>query len=1014
MQALGPFAKTEKIDFTLLGNNPLFLINGPTGSGKSTILDAICFALYGESTGKERNIEEMISDHAENNLHTEVTFTFSIGNKKYKIKRIPKQEKIKVKGTGTTEKNSEAILYAFNENNSETLLSNKIKDVNTKIIEIIGLGVEQFRQVIVLPQGKFRELLTVESTKREEIFSQLFQTHIYKEIQEKLKSKTSEIKVKVNEYLGKKSIVLESMSHSSIEILEEELDSITTTFEEVSSRKNSLFKLSEEANDKYKEGIRLQDRFSLLSSKQNEFSNLKSQETEISNAKIEIQNHERAMKIKNDFDKLNDLNLELNNVEGKYLTTLKDFEKFSLLRNESEITFNKAKENSDIIQKSKIERLKLQEMKITLDSILNLEINYKHENKKLDEITNTKNIIQNEIHNINLKIEDNEQVFLKNQNEILQIEALIYNSKNLKQAIESKNKSLNIQKEIKNLQDKINESSKNIELIKKEEADSKNNLNKIEYQWYLDQASFLAIKLEKDLPCPVCGSKSHPSPNVKSNNEKPISDDDLKFAREKYNQTVGILHKLESELDSYKIFKTQKENDISNIQENNQDFILESIESLMEKSSLLISKIDYLNKLSANQPNLAKQISGFKNDLLTSKQKQEKIELDERNIQNNLLKIKTELEIKNNELIDKNIELTNIEERINNLEIKIEKLNLELINSEKYYKQAQDNYIRIESILKSYSEQKNEIIEKLKLANLKWNNSLKEENFNDKQEYEKSLQSEEKINSNKTKIINFQTSLDTINGSILDLTKELSNIEIPDINILENNKNIYQLNFEKTNTEWISISERKNSLNNAKNQYKTIEEKSKDSEREFAIYGKLSNITSGTNEDSLNLQRFVLSVLLEDVLSQGSLRLQIMSKGRYRLHRKEDKMGRNKASGLDLEVYDEYTGYKRAVSTLSGGESFIAALSLALGLSDVVQSYAGGIKIDTLFIDEGFGSLDQESLELAIRALIDLQSTGRSIGIISHVTELKEQIKLQIDVQSTKVGSTIKMKNSLN
>jgi exonuclease SbcC len=125
-------------------------------------------------------------------------------------------------------------------------------------------------------------------------------------------------------------------------------------------------------------------------------------------------------------------------------------------------------------------------------------------------------------------------------------------------------------------------------------------------------------------------------------------------------------------------------------------------------------------------------------------------------------------------------------------------------------------------------------------------------------------------------------------------------------------------------------------------------------------------------------------------------------------------MGRNKASGLDLEVYDEYTGYKRAVSTLSGGESFIAALSLALGLSDVVQSYAGGIKIDTLFIDEGFGSLDQESLELAIRALVDLQSTGRSIGIISHVTELKEQIKLQIDVQSTKVGSTIKMKNSLN
>ena len=133
-----------------------------------------------------------------------------------------------------------------------------------------------------------------------------------------------------------------------------------------------------------------------------------------------------------------------------------------------------------------------------------------------------------------------------------------------------------------------------------------------------------------------------------------------------------------------------------------------------------------------------------------------------------------------------------------------------------------------------------------------------------------------------------------------------------------------------------------------------------------------------------------------------------MSNGRYQLVRKEDRSKGNKASGLELEVEDGDTGKPRSVATLSGGESFMAALSLALGLSDVVQSYAGGIKLDTLFIDEGFGSLDMESLDAAIRVLIELQATGRTIGIISHVTELKEQMALRIDVTRGAAGSSIK------
>lgn len=181
-------------------------------------------------------------------------------------------------------------------------------------------------------------------------------------------------------------------------------------------------------------------------------------------------------------------------------------------------------------------------------------------------------------------------------------------------------------------------------------------------------------------------------------------------------------------------------------------------------------------------------------------------------------------------------------------------------------------------------------------------------------------------------------------------------------------------------------------------------------DEDYKIYGTLSEVADGKTGNKISLQRFVLGVLLEDVLSQASARLYRMTQGRYRLERPENQRAKNnRASGLEIEVLDEYTGKLRPVSTLSGGESFLAALSLALGLSDTIQSYAGGIKLDTLFIDEGFGSLDSESLELAIRTLMDLQSHGRTIGIISHITELRDHMNLRLDVISSRLGSCVKV-----
>ena len=175
--------------------------------------------------------------------------------------------------------------------------------------------------------------------------------------------------------------------------------------------------------------------------------------------------------------------------------------------------------------------------------------------------------------------------------------------------------------------------------------------------------------------------------------------------------------------------------------------------------------------------------------------------------------------------------------------------------------------------------------------------------------------------------------------------------------------------------------------------------------KRYELLGNLARVAQGQNPARVTFERYVLAAFLEDILEAANIRLNQMSQNRYQLYRTDEKERKNKQSGLELEVFDQYTGKARHVKTLSGGESFKASLSMALGLSDVVQSYAGGVRLDTMFIDEGFGTLDQESLESAINCLIDLQKTGRLIGIISHVQELKERIDVRLEVSSGYTGS---------
>jgi exonuclease SbcC len=279
--------------------------------------------------------------------------------------------------------------------------------------------------------------------------------------------------------------------------------------------------------------------------------------------------------------------------------------------------------------------------------------------------------------------------------------------------------------------------------------------------------------------------------------------------------------------------------------------------------------------------------------------------------------------------------------------------------------------------------------------------------FEDDNAFIQSKATEQELQAWQSEIDQFKEKQTQLEQTISDLNQALAEKELPNIDLITENFKEAEVAYNNERKILDDARALHEKLSGVRKQIETLHEKNEKLEEAYKIFGTLFDVASGKTGSRISLHRFVLGVLLDDVLIQASQRLSLMSKGRYRLERKTEGFKGSAGRGLDLMVEDGYTGKVRDVATLSGGESFMAALALALGLSDVVQSYSGGIRLETLFIDEGFGSLDPESLELAVQTLVDLQQSGRMIGVISHVSELKEQMAQRIDVMPARTGSTV-------
>lgn len=889
MSAFGPYKNEVEINFKKLGTNNIFLITGDTGAGKTTIFDAISYALFNEVSGSNRPITSLRSKFATIE-DTYVELEFEHKGKEYKIRRVPEYERTKKTGEGTTKNIADAYLEY------EDKIITGVKNVNDKIIELIGINAKQFKQISMLAQGEFIKILFAESKDRTEIFRKIFETNIYEQISTNLSILSTETK--------------------------KDVDRLKTIFQTNTSNIRWIEKPV---------AIDLIDLKKITKLDIDEILNLIEKEIQTNKEKVKEEEKENE-KLKKEIEKLREKIKKIEEQNEK----VKKYKQY-------------LEENKELKEKAKEIKEKEANIEISQSILQKVMPRQQIVNEKQKELKNNMNKRQV----LEKEIKDGEIIEQENKNKIIKLNEL-------KEILEGYK---NIKEKSKNIEDmfllitQIEKDQKNKEKYVKQYEELNNQYIEMDKQYkeeedkfFREQAGIIAQRLEKGKPCPVCGSIEHPNKAIK--NDDVLSEEELKKLEEEKN-------KLEN-----------KRNTIKN----------ETI-SLNAKIEATIKMIPKSNKQDFNLQDFEKQINETK----------DKQELEIQNLKESFENICLVL-TKKKENIDKII----FDETKQIIEKQINEQNNKLLENRVKLKECN---ALIETQEKS-----------LELAQQEYLNAIKELGFKDEKNYKEKTLKEADIEKIKQEIEQYKEKVTTIKTRLEDVKKELKEKEIVDVT-----QDIEQLeqSSQKQKEAEKQINNKKASISFNKDTNKKLKETAIEliyKMDKMAKIEELAKIANGTanRKTKITFEQYVQATYFDMVISEANKRLLSMTDNRYLLIRKKKADKISEKIGLDLNVIDNYNGQERDVKSLSGGESFKAALSLALGLSDVIQSYSGGVLVDTLFIDEGFGTLDAESREQAINTLVNLAGSNKLIGIISHVEELQERIDKKIIVEKGQDGSNIK------
>jgi exonuclease SbcC len=1032
MSAFGPYPNEEIIDFTNLKEKNIFLITGPTGAGKTTIFDAISYALFGEASGSSRDNDSLRSHFAEIDTLTYVELEFELRGEVYRIRRNPRQESKKLRGEGLRIKESDAEFQL-----PDGKLITQIKNVDEKISNVLGINKNQFRQIVMLPQGEFRKLLEAESKEREVIFRKIFGTEAFQTIQIKLDNlqklyykKVEEGKTKRDTHVkhiqagedealirlvNSKDLNINAIVHNTSEVIKKDEEENRTLNEEIKKVKDNQEKLQNDIIEGNEINKRLQEKDGQLKL----YAMQLSRTAEYGEKKLALEKGRKSIQVKlvedNFIDRKTNLFLREKQYKEAEISSNKALESIGLWEEKLKLEESKEDHRKKLSQsitslKDKKEKVRLYEARV-----LSIEEQRKSLNDKKVYLDQFKTVLIKEKADLTKTIESLNHITSCETERLKICKVIDENNLLMDNLKELRNKARQYKNNLKSHEDE----AKDYVIFEKQYLACKNSFEALQTRFFKEQAGILAKGLAPGNECPVCGSLHHPkpaevlgdSPTEEAVNEaKSNYEADEKESRRRLLFLAEIKGKRDASLNELNDTKIKLNADLDeSIITMTHDELLSYINEKGPKLKAIVDEhqptLKELEKAINRKQEIEDYIKVLQKDI---EAKEEQLPILEQDYTEFFGKTAAEEE-----------QLKSIEQEIpeqirstSKLLLKINKLESELIILEEDYKRAVDCYNaskNLYSSLKADKEAKYNILLETQAEVELWKDNLQNQiinsGFMDYEEYSLFKMSEKEIDSLDQDISEYYKKLQSLEDSLKRLQKETEGLETINVAELLKAKEELKLNEDKLTEIKENIFARIKNNKNVLKEIKKINSDISEDETKHTVLYDIHKAANGFNEERITFERYVLAAYFDEIISAANLRLNKMAGGRFLLKRKEEKGKGQRQEGLELEVFDNYTGRARHVKTLSGGESFKASLALALGLADVVQSYAGGISLDTMFVDEGFGTLDSESLDHAIQCLIDLQKGGRLVGIISHVPEMKERIDARLEITPAKEGS---------
>lgn len=1005
MRAFGPFAEAQEIDFGVLGGQTLFLIHGRTGAGKSSILDAIAFALYGETSAGERDPRDVRSHHAGLDDPTEVVLELEAGHGRYRVRRRPEQELTRSRGEGTTVRPSEAELHRWDDTVGDwRLAASGVRDVGREVEALLGFEAAQFRQVVVLPQGEFRRLLTADSRDREEILATLFRTDRFQRIQEELERRARALRRDAENRSTRMRTLLEEHEVDDaaalgglLEELRREAARHEVAIAEARADEARLAEDRDRARD-------ARDRLAARDAAERHLAEVETQREAVDRHRAELEAARRAAAVDDLLDDVDGRRRDLARREGELNRLTGERDRAVAERGNAAAALATEESRTDERRAAERDLERLEAAGAAFDALERAEAEAAGAAAEVERAVARRDSAEREAADAAAALEALDRRIADDREIAAGAAARRLEHEHLRAALESTGRLLRTGAERTAAAKVLEAAQTRVEKAAAAAERTQRRLEKLRATLREARAAALARELEDGEPCPVCGSTDHPAP---AHGGDEVPGDDAVAATEAARDVAR------TRLEASRREEAEAAAELRGAQVREEELRA----ALGDLAGLSAEEIEGRAAAAGRDREAAEaattrlQESAAERERLVARRDAGRAEVETTTRQagdarDTATRLATIAAHRRSDVPEGLRDRAAVDEAVSAARARATALEKALAEARRLADAATAAAARLEERVTSAADELEAAKSTLGSREIQLAGRLAEAGFTDEEALRAARRDREMRARLEREVTEWDHALAAATDARDRAAARAAGIEPPDVDAAEAAWAEAKARLEQLVRQHSTVAQRAGHVGRA---FEAVAGLTADLERIDAAHGVAGELAGVAGDRHMPFSRFVVAAMLDEVLLEATRRLTAMSRGRFALRRAEELRDRRRSGGLDLVVFDAHTGSERPVATLSGGEGFLASLALALGLADVVQRDTGGLTLDTVFVDEGFGTLDPEALDLAYATLLDIHAEGRLVGIISHVPDLKERIPARIEVIPGQRGSRVRV-----